>query len=49
MEKNIELYNNVAIIWDLEKEEKKTIRHGEPALIDDKDETNKNYLRLPET
>mgnify|MGYP003321323299 CR=1 FL=1 len=33
----------------MEKEEKKTLRHGEPALIDDQDETNKNYLRLPET
>ena len=42
-------YNNVAIIWDLEKEEKKTLRHGEPALIDDQDEPNKNYLRLPDT
>ena len=41
--------NNVAIVWDVSKEQKKSLRHGEPALVDDEEETNKSYLRLPET
>ena len=42
-------YNNVAIIWDLEKEEKKILRHGEPTTIDAQEDLSKTYLRLPET
>lgn len=42
-------YNNVAIIWDVEKKQKKILRHGESILANSEEEPKKDRLLLPET